>query len=85
MYFQSSRYNRYGSASDVPTQMSSRPSSYSEYSRSTPSLEKDYKKVTCTDNTTLSLVKEFVLSLEEKAMQHIGFPTFKLPKSTKNL
>ncbi|KAL4232952.1 hypothetical protein ACF0H5_007640 [Mactra antiquata] len=41
----SSRYNRYGSTSDVPTHLSTRPSSYSEYSRSTPSLEKDYKKL----------------------------------------
>ncbi|XP_052809884.1 protein phosphatase 1 regulatory subunit 12A-like isoform X8 [Mya arenaria] len=43
----SSRYPRYSSTSDVPSNLTTRPSSYSEYShtRSTPSLEKDYKKL----------------------------------------
>ncbi|XP_053397554.1 protein phosphatase 1 regulatory subunit 12A-like isoform X10 [Mercenaria mercenaria] len=42
----SSRYNRYGSTSDVPGHLTTaRPSSYSEYSRSSTALDKDYKKL----------------------------------------
>jgi len=41
----STRVSRYGSASDVPTHLASRPSSYSEYSRSSSALDKDYKKL----------------------------------------